>query len=114
MIKKRLKKLLKLGGLIATRQLYFLGRNLYLLSYQPYLTLKDIYEKRDKSQFLLLTITALTPVIVYSVSRVIWDLVKYQRLLFVTGKVFLAATGIQIAVLGYLGYWTLQVLKKEK
>jgi hypothetical protein len=114
MIEKRLKNLSRISTLIATRQLYFLGRNWYLLMYQPYLTLKEIYKKRDKSQIFLLAVTALTPAIIYSVARIIWDLMKYQRLLFVTGKVFLAMVGIQILVLGYLGYWTLQVLIKEE
>jgi len=114
MIKKRLKKLSKLGILIGTRQFYFLGRNWYLLSYQPYLTLKDIYEKRDKSQMVLMAITALTPAIVYILARIIWDLVKYQRLLLVTGRVFVAAGVIQTIVLLYLGYWILMVIKNDK
>jgi len=91
-----------------------LGRNIYELYYQPYLTLKEIWDKKDKSQIFLLTITALTPAIVYVIARIIWDLVKYHRLLMVTGNVFLVAAAIQMAVLVYLGYWMLQVLKKEK
>ena len=110
---KRLKNLLRLSGLIATRQLYFLGRNLYLLTYQPYLTLKNIYETRDKSQLVLLGITALTPAIIYCLARVVWDLIKYQRLLMATGRVFLVAGVIQVLVLAYLGYWTMQVLRRE-
>lgn len=114
MIKKRLKKLSKLGILIGARQFYFLGRNWYLLSYQPYLTLKEIRNKRDKSQMFLVAVTALTPAIVYIIARIIWDLVKYHRLLLVTGRVFVVAGVIQTIVLLYLGYWTLQVLRKEK
>lgn len=114
MIKKRLKKLSKLGILIGARQTYFLGRNWYLLTYQPYLTLKELWDKRDKSQILLMTITALTPAIVYIVARITWDLVKYHRLLFATGNVFWAAVLIQATVLAYLGYWVLKVLKNEK
>jgi hypothetical protein len=91
-----------------------LGRNWYLLTYQPYLTLKELWDKRDKSQILLMTMTALTPAIVYVVARIAWDLVKYHRLLLVTGKVFVVAAVIQAAVLAYLGYWMLKVLKEER
>jgi hypothetical protein len=113
MIKRRLKNLSKLGILIGTRQAYFLGRNWYLLTYQPYLTLKEIWDKRDKSQMFLITLTALTPAIVYVIARVIWDLAMYHRLLLVTGKVFIAAGVVQTIVLLYLGYWIIQVLRKE-
>ena len=111
---KRLKNLSRLSGLIIARQGYLLGRNWYLLTYQPYLTLKEIYQKRDKSQFFLLAVTALTPAIIYGIARVLWDLFKYHRLLWVTGGVFMVAAGIQILILAYLGYWTLRVLIKEK
>ena len=113
MIKKRLKKLSKLGVLIGARQLYLLGRNWYWLTYQPYLTLKTIYKEKDKSQTLLMTLTALTPAMVYVVARIIWDLVNYHRLLLMTGRVFVAVGVIQMTVLLYLGYWILQVLRRE-
>jgi hypothetical protein len=91
-----------------------LGRNIYELYYQPYLTIKDIFEKRDKSQTFLIGLAAITPTIVYILARVVWDLLKYHQLLPMTGKVFLVAAGIQAAVLIYLGYWTLEVLRKER
>ena len=84
------------------------------MSYQPYLTLKDIYKKRDKSQIFLVALTAISPAVIYVAARIIWDLAKYHRLLLVTGKVFIAAAVIQAAVLIYLGYWTWQVLRREK
>jgi len=114
MIKKRLKNLSRLGILIGTRQLYFLGRNIYELYYQPYLTLKEIWDKKDKSQMILLAGAAITPAIFYIIARIIWDLVKYHRLLLVTGNVFVVAAVIQMAVLVYLGYWMLEVMKKSK
>lgn len=114
MIKKRLKKLSKLGILIGARQSYFLGRNWYLMVYQPYLTIKEVWEKRDKSQMFLMAISALTPAIVYIIARIIWDLFKFHRLLLVTGRVFAVVVIIQAMVLAYLGYWVIQVLKKEK
>jgi hypothetical protein len=114
MIEKRLKKLWKLSVLIGIRQLYFLGRNLYLLAYQPYLTLKVLKDQRDKSQLALLAVTAITPTIVYILARIIWDLISYHRILWLTGKVFLTAAGIQTVVLLYLGFWVWRVIKGEK
>ena len=114
MIEKRIKNIWKLSVLIGVRQGYFLGRNIYELYYQPYLTIKEVVDKRDKSQSFLIALAAITPTLFYFLARIIWDLAKYHQILPVTGNVFLAAAGIQVVVLAYLGYWTLEVLKKEK
>lgn len=113
MIVKRLKKLSELIILISVRQLVFLGKNVYNLYYRPYLTIKKIRENEDKSQILLICLTALTPTFVYIVLRVIYDLWKFGRLVPITGNVFTGVIVIQMILLGYLGYWTLVVLKKE-
>lgn len=113
MIIKRLKKVLGLGILIGIRQGYFLLRNIYELYYQPYLTIKELINKRDKSQIFLISLAAMTPSIVYVLARLVWDMVMYQRLLIMTGKVFLVAGGIQLLVLSYLFYWTFRVLKSK-
>ena len=84
------------------------------MRYQPYLTLKELWEKRDKSQMLLMAVTALTPAMVYIIARIIWDLIEYHRLLLVTGRIFIAAVAVQAAVLLYLGYWILEVWRREK
>lgn len=109
MIGKRLKKLSKLGILIGIRQAYFLGRNIYELYYQPYLTIKEIVDKKDKSQIFLITVAALTPTLTYVLLRIGWDLIKYHRMLIVTGNVFLVMALIQTIVIAYLGYWTWKV-----
>ena len=114
MIVKRLKNLWKLGILISVRQLVFLGKNLYNLYYSPYLTIKKIRDDGDKSQTLLICLTALTPVIFYVILRIIYDLGKYGRIIILTGDVFLAALVIQVILLGYLLYWTLMVMGREK
>lgn len=113
MIVKRLKKLWQLWILICVRQVYFLGRNIYNLYYRPYLTLKKIKDEEDKSQILLISLTALTPLYFYVILRVTYDLLKYGRIVLVTGNVFTAAIGIQAILLGYLLYWTLMVLRKS-
>jgi hypothetical protein len=84
------------------------------MAYQPYLTLKEIWDKKDKSQMFLMSVSALSPAIIYIFARIIWDLMKYHRLLLVTGNVFTLAVIVQTVVLAYLGYWFLQVLKKEE
>ena len=114
MIEKRLKKLWKLGILIGIRQLYLLGRNWYLLATQPYLTIKQIKDSEDKSQIFLILLSAVTPVIAYLLARIIWDLLKYQRLLMLTGNAFLGMGLIQSMIFIYLGYWVLMVIKKDK
>jgi hypothetical protein len=113
MIEKRIKKILELIFLITTRQLYFLGRNWYLMTYEPYLTIKEIWEKRDKSQIFLIFLSALTPIMVYVVARIIYDLIKYNQLLFMTGKVFEYMVVIQILIIGYLGYWIVKVIRDQ-
>ena len=113
MIGKRLKNLLKLGILIGIRQGYFLAVNIYELYYQPYLTIKELVEKKDKSQIFLIIVAALTPVLFYILARIVYDLIKYGRLVALTGNVFLVMGVIQTIVLAYLGYWTLKVLREK-
>lgn len=114
MIIKRLRKLVKLGMLIAVRQGYFLGRNIYELYYQPYLTIKELVEKQDKSQMLLVALAAMTPAITYVLARIVYDLIKFGRLVALTGNVFLIMGMIQMLVLAYLGYWALMVIRNSK
>lgn len=111
---KRIKNLVKLTILIATRQAYFLGRNIYLFAEEPYLTLKKVVEDRDKSQIFLIMLTALTPTIGYVAGRIIYDLWKYQRMVFLTGDVFVLTVIIQTVILGYLAYWIFKVIKSSK
>jgi len=113
MIAKRLKNLSKLGILIAARQGYFLGANIYQLYYSPFLTIKKIIDTRDKSQTFLILVAALTPVIFYIIGRVVWDLIMYGEMLPVTGSVFLIMGVIQTMVILYLGYWTVIVFKNK-
>jgi len=99
--------------LIAIRQAYFLGDNIYQLYYSPYLTIKKLKDSRDKSQILLILLAGLTPVILYIVGRIIWDLFRYGELMAVTGNVFVIMGLIQLVVILYLGYWTLKVFKNS-
>lgn len=111
MIKKRLKNILRLTGLIGIRQGFFLTRNWYLLITEPYLTVKEIKESKDKSQIFLIGVSALAPVGIYIILRIVWDLLNYGQILWMTGKVFLAMGLVQSIILAYLGYWVIKVLK---
>ena len=113
MIEKRVKKLFKLGTLLGIRQGYFLGRNLYELLREPYLTLKELREKKDKSQIFLISLTALSPLLVYLFLRIIYDLIKHGSLLLITGPIFKIIVGLEILILSYLSYWSLMVLGEK-
>jgi len=105
--------LFRLTALISIRQGYFLGRNWYELMREPYLTIKALRESRDKSQIFLIGLTALTPLFLYVILRIIYDLIKYHSLLVVTGEVFKLAVLFQGLVLIYLGYWVVKVFQEE-
>lgn len=113
MIRKRVKKLFKLTSLISIRQGYFLGRNWYELMREPYLTIKALKESRDKSQIFLISLTALAPLFIYIIARIIYDLIRYHSLLVVTGGVFKLAVLVQGLILVYLGYWTIKVWQEK-
>lgn len=113
MIKKRVKNLFKLGSLIGIRQGYFLGRNWYELMREPYLTLNSLKESRDKSQIFLISLTALTPLFLYIIGRIIYDLIRHGSLVMITGKGFQMAILMQGLILLYLGYWTIKVLQEK-
>ena len=113
MLKKRLTNIAKLSVLIAVRQIWGWLCNLYLLTYQPFLTIRTLKAKKDKSQIFLLAVTALMPVAIYLSARLVWDMYKYGRILTSVGEVFLAMTIIEILIFGYLGYWVIEVFRKN-
>ena len=88
--------------------------NLYLLTYQPFLTLKTIKTKRDKSQTILILLVSISPLLAYGVARAILDLVMYGRWMRSVGAIFGVTLLIEIIILGYLGYWTREVIRKAK
>jgi len=114
MITKRLRNLLRLSILISLRQGYFLVRNWYLLLRFPYLTIKGIRDTGDKSQFVLISLTALTPALLYLIAKAVCDVWKYGRVVVIGGNVLVTTGIVQMVVLGYLLFWTLMVLFKDK
>lgn len=114
MIKKRIKKIIKLSFLIAVRQIWKLLCNLYNIIEQPFLTLKTLIIKdKDKSQIFLVAIVILSPLLAYSMARVVWDYYRFGLIVNGVGIFFLIASGIEFLVLGYLGYWIIKVMKNK-
>jgi hypothetical protein len=116
MILKRVNKIFKLTVLILARQIWGLLCTLYLLTYQPYLTLKDLLVvNRDKSQIALLTGTAMLPAVIYVILRLGYDYFKYNRVLPSVGSVFASVFVIEVIIWMYLGFWIIKVYRsKEK
>ncbi len=112
MIGKRIKNLWKLAILIGIRQGYKLGRNCYELFYEPEETLRQLFDDFDKSQMLLLILTALTPLFLYLICRVIWDLIKYGNVLAIFGTGLNLVLIIEALIFAYLGYFVVRTLKK--
>lgn len=107
-----LQKIAKILFLIFVRQFYFLGRNLYHLASQPYLTLKRVIDTRDKTQLFLLFLTSLSPSLLYFFGRLLFDYFKYRTIMHSFGSVFLTTLAIQFFIFTYLAYWLYRVLKK--
>jgi len=112
-MKKRIENIIKISILIGVRQLWGLMCNLYLLAYQPFLTLRTIRWRKDKSQFFLLSTTVVAPVVFYVGARVAWDVYRYGHLLHSIGPVFWTTTIIEAMIFSYLLYWTIKVIKKN-
>jgi hypothetical protein len=86
---------------------------LYLLSYQPYLTIKNLVSKRDKSQLFLLGATILIPFGFYIAMRIVWDKMKYGIVLRSIGPVFLATVLVEVIIFSFFSYWFYRVIKKK-
>lgn len=110
---RRVSKIITLSFLIAIRQSWRFVCNLYLISYQPYLTIRNLVEQKDKSQLFLLGVLAISPVVTYTLGRVIWDMYHYGGVLTSVGWVFLFMLILQSVVWGYLGYWFWRVIKNK-
>ncbi len=113
MIEKRFKNIGKLIILILVRQLVLLGKNIYHLFDSPFLTIKKLWRDKDKSQIFLISILVLSPAIVYTGARVVWDSYKYGGLLRSVGSVFAVAFWVELVLLGYVTYWFLKVIRKK-
>ena len=113
MITKRIKRIFKLTVLIAARQIWKLLCNLYHLISEPFLTLKRLIKERDKSQFFLIGLVFLMPIISYFLARIVWDYYRYGLIVKDVGMFFSVSLMVEIILLMYLGFWILRVMKRK-
>lgn len=113
MITKRIKRIFKLTVLIAARQIWKLLCNLYHLISEPFLTLKRLIKERDKSQFFLIGLVFLMPIISYFLARIVWDYYRYGLIIKDVGMFFSVSLMVEIILLMYLGFWILRVMKRK-
>lgn len=113
MITKRIKRIFKLTVLIAARQIWKLLCNLYHLISEPFLTLNRLIKERDKSQFFLIGLVFLMPIISYFLARIVWDYYRYGLIVKDVGVFFSVSLIVEIILLMYLGFWILRVMKRK-
>jgi len=110
---KRINNLLKLSLLIGVRQGYKLSRNCYELFYEPEITIRELVDDCDKSQIFLIFLTALTPLFLYLIFRVILDLVKFGNIAAIYGTGLNFVLFLQSLIFIYFGYFILKVFLKK-
>lgn len=103
-----------MGGLIGVRQGYKLTRNWYQIYFEPELVIRELRETKDKSQIFLIAVTALAPLFLYVIARVIYDLWKYQSIVLVTGSGLGLALGLEVIIWGYLFFWVGKIWREDR
>ena len=112
-MRERVIKITKLSILLGLRQLWTTICNLYLLVREPFLTIRRIKVKRDKSQVVILGLIFVSPILVYGMARIVTDWWWYRKFLMSVGPVFGVTFLIQMAVFSYVIYWIYQVISKN-
>lgn len=105
---------MKLGGLIGVRQSYKLARNWYQIYYEPELVIRELRETKDKSQIFLIAISALSPLFLYVITRIVYDLFNYRNLIWITGKGLGLAVGLEAIIGSYLLFWIIRVWWEDR
>lgn len=105
---------MRIGSLLGIRQGYKLLANWYQIYRQPEITIREIRDDFDKSQIFLLAITAFGPLGAYVIARILWDLIKYREIIWLTGKGFELTMVIQGIILSYFFYWIIRIYREDK
>lgn len=111
------KKIIQLGLLLVVKESYLFGRNLYGLVIHPFLTLKRIKKERDRSQFLLISAFAFSPLLAAGLTSILLWLAssflpafessfKTASLVF-----FITAFFVFLALASWIGYWFVKIKK---
>lgn len=112
-MKERIIKLGKIGFFLMIRQIWSTICNMYLLIREPFLTVRRIKVKRDKSQVMLLGLIFVSPALIYGIARIVTDWWWYRRILPSVGAVFGLTFLVEIVVFSYVFYWVYQVISKN-
>lgn len=113
MIRRRIKKITELTFLIAIRQIWKLLCNLYHLLTDPFLTLKDLWQTKDKSQIFLISLTFISPIVVYVLARIVWDYYRYKLIVNDVGMFFKIVIFLELAIFLYMSYWITKLCKRK-
>jgi len=81
-----------------------LSKNLYHLAVEPKTAIRDILQKKDKSEILALLAVLTLPCWGYMVARIGWDGARYGVMMPRTGWVFQICLLLQLLIIGYLGW----------
>jgi hypothetical protein len=76
--------------------------------------IRELRESRDKSQIFLIVVSALTPLFLYVIVRIIYDLLKYRSLILITGKGLGLTMGLEVIIGGYLLFWIIRVWWEDR
>jgi len=113
MIKKRVKKIFSLLGLITVRQLWKLADNLYSLITTPTVTIRKLWKYKDKSQIFLVALSVFSPILLYIGARIVWDYYRYKHTIMAGGAFFIAAGIIELIFIIYIVFWITKSSKRE-
>lgn len=119
-LKKSVKRIFKLSGLITLKEGYLLASNLIGLVYHPFLTLRQIKKRKDKSQTMLIILFISFPLFLSLFLTTVGIIIShFFNLPFINyfKAMALFSDILTLLILSlsifYLFYWTIQVIKKN-
>ncbi len=111
----RIRKILRLGILVGTKESYFFMRNLYGIYAHPFLTTKRIMAEKDLSQGILLfglpIYLWLGWVLVLLISRIL--IFQELRFGFLARASFFFFSFFLSVLMLFLGYWLMKVRERR-
>jgi hypothetical protein len=114
MTKERLNRIGKILLAGTVKELWGLGCNIYLMSYQPFLTIKNLLERESRVQKILFGAAALSPTWGYMAARIVLDNYRFGGVLPFVGRGLAATILIEMVILGYVGYWIKRVQNSRR
>lgn len=116
-----MRKILKIGFLLLIREAYLSAKNLLGLIYHPFLTLREIKVKKDRSQTILLPAIVSTPLLLLGFISLVYLFAKYHIGLSFPSPIGFFIKSLDLAIFFFTGivffhllYWTFKVIKKNR